>query len=260
MDGTVYQGNILFPYTQSALDLFRRCGVGYTFLTNNSSKSSKDYFHKIIDLGFGDESDELYTSALSTLDFLKQKHPEIRSVFLLGTESLRREFLDFGYDVLFDGNSDAEPDAVIAAFDTSLTYDRLCKTCWWVKQGKPYFATHPDMVCPTELPTILVDCGAIIDCIAAATGRRPDRVFGKPDPMMIEGIIQRHGLKQDEIAMVGDRLYTDIAMARRAGIAGVLVLSGEATRDDVENGETKPDIVADDISSLARAIRDAKSV
>jgi NagD protein len=189
------------------------------------------------------------------LDYLKREHPEIKTVFLLGTQSLQEEFSEFGYNVITDTDSDNESDAVIVAFDTSLTYDRLCKTAWWVKRGIPYFATHPDKVCPTDKPTVLIDCGAIADCIASATNRKPDRTFGKPDPAMIEGIIKQNNLQPNEILMVGDRLYTDIAMAHAAKIAGVLVLSGEATRDDVNNCVNKPDILAENIFTLAEAIR-----
>ena len=258
MDGTIYRGSKLFPYTSKALDLLESCGVSYTFLTNNSSLSAKDYVKKINRLGLHGGLENLYTSSLATLAYLRKHHPEFHAVYLLGTESLKAEFCEAGYRIISDDVAD-EPDFVVVAFDTDLIYASLCKSAWWVEQGKPYFATHPDKICPTNLPTVLVDCGAFVDCIASATGRRPDKVFGKPDPSMIEGIMKTHGLQPHELAMVGDRLYTDIEMAHRAGVIGVLVLSGEATRDDLKTSKFNPEIVVENILELAEKIKETHS-
>ena len=256
MDGTIYKGKKLFPYTLKAFDLLDSCGVSYTYLTNNSSLSAKDYIKKVNSFGLRGGAENLYTSSLATLAYIRKHHPEWRTVYLLGTESLKIEFREAGYKIVDDSE---EPDFVVVAFDTDLTFAPFCKSAWWIKQGKPYFATHPDKICPTDLPTVLVDCGAICDCIASATGRTPDKVFGKPDRSMIDGIMEQHGLKPDEIAMVGDRLYTDIEMACRAGVIGVLVLSGEATRSDLKASGLNPEIVVENILELAEKIKEAKS-
>jgi NagD protein len=257
LDGTIYRGKTLFPYTLESLEILESCGVTYTYLTNNSSISAKDYVQKIRRLGLCCQEENLYTSSLATLDFLHNNYPNLSTIYLLGTESLKSEFIESGYHVFSDDEPD-EPDAVVVAFDTTLTYAKLCKTAWWVKQDKPYFATHPDIICPTDLPTVLIDCGAVCDCIASVTNRRPDRVFGKPDRSMIDGIVQKYGLNPNEIGMVGDRLYTDIEMARRAGIAGILVLSGEATQNDLEKSGQNPDFVFDTIFDLACEIKRTK--
>jgi NagD protein len=255
MDGTIYRGKKLFPFTLKALDMLASCGISCTFLTNNSSLSAKDYIIKINDLGLHYGADNLYTSSLAALAYIRKHFPALGSVYLLGTESLKTEVREFGYRVVDDSE---EPDFVLVAFDTNMSYTSLCKSAWWVKQGKPYFATHPDKICPTDLPTVLVDCGAVSDCIASATGRLPDKVFGKPDPSMIQGIMETHGLEPHEIAMVGDRLYTDIEMARQAGVIGVLVLSGEATRDDVRTSHLNPDFVVEHILELAEKLHHRK--
>jgi len=257
MDGTIYRGKTLFSYTKAAFDLLERCGISYTYLTNNSSISTKDYLVKIRQLGLSGNEQNVYTSSLATLDYLRKVFPNVQSLYLLGTDSLKTEFVEAGYRII-DENDEEEPELVVVAFDTSMVYNRLCKAAWWVKQGKPYIATHPDAVCPTDLPTVLIDCGAVCDCIASATGRKPDRVLGKPDRSMIDGIIEKHGLAPHEIGMVGDRLYTDIEMARVAGIVGVLVLCGEATLDDLKNSHLDPEIVVDNILTLAQSIEKAK--
>ena len=254
MDGTLYSGKTLFNYTKQTLDTLEALGIGYTYLTNNSSLSAKDYLHKITKLGLNGTSDNIFTSSLATISYLKKHHPTLKKAYVLGTQSLRDEFVEYGYTLATEQNEE-EPDFVIAAFDTTLTFDRLCKAAWWVKQGKPYFATHPDKICPTDQPTVLVDCGALCVCIENATGRVPDIVFGKPDRIMIDGIIEKHGLKQNEIAMVGDRLYTDMEMARKAGIIGVLVLSGEATLDDFKKSGLSTELVVDNIAVLAELLK-----
>lgn len=253
MDGTLYSGSRLFPWTRPFLTTLRKLGIGYTFLTNNSSKSVKDYVAHLSRMGIKAEASEFFTSTQATVSFLRSSRPELNRLFVLGTVSMQRELAAAGYDITAD-RADDEPDAVLAGFDTRLTFSRLCRAAWWIKQGKPYFASHPDYVCPTSEPTVLVDCGSVCAALHAATGRWPDAVPGKPDARMLTGLLERHGLKPAELAMAGDRLYTDIAMARRARVLGVLVLSGEATKADAERGRTKPDLIVEDVGEFGRLL------
>ena len=259
MDGTIYKGGTLFPYTKRVFETLEEIGVDYTFLTNNSSKSAKDYLAKILKLGLKATPDNITTSASATFFYLKQHYPNVKKIYVLGTASLREEFEDHGYYMIDEYNEKEEPELVVVAFDTTLTYDRLCKGTYWVGQGKPYVATHPDTVCPTDLDTILVDCGAVQALIKDVTGREPEAVPGKPDENMIGGIMDKYGLQRDEIMMVGDRIYTDMEMARRAKIAGVLVLTGEATLDTLKESGLTPELVLDDISVLADLLVKAKT-
>lgn len=256
MDGTIYMGMSLFPFTKPFLAGLREAGIGYSFLTNNPSKSIADYLHKLETLGIRATRDEMYTTALATIDYIRTHYPAARRLFLLGTPSMISEFEAAGFESAADSPDDV-PDAIVAAFDMTLRYDRLCRAAWWISQGVPYIATNPDRVCPTDQRTVLVDCGSICACLAHATGRRPDITLGKPDPNMLSGILHRHGLEPDQIAMVGDRIYTDVQMAHNAGAMGVLVLSGETTLDIADRAETQPHIVADDIGVLGELLREA---
>ena len=249
MDGTIYKGKTLFPWTKPFLDSLERHGIGCTFLTNNPSKSAADYLAHLSQMGIPATPGQLYTSALAAIDWLKANRPALRRLFLLGTPSMIAEFEKAGFIPTADDPSDP-PDAVIAGFDMTLAYARLCRASWWVSQGLPYFATNPDRVCPTDLPTVLVDCASICAAITTATGREPERTFGKPDPSMLTGILRRHNLRPDQVLMVGDRIYTDIAMAVNAGVTGVLVLSGEATIEDAMESEAGPDIIVENLSGL----------
>ena len=256
MDGTIYLGGKLFDFTPAFLDLLGQLGIGHTFLTNNSSKSVADYLKHLAKMGIHATADQMFTSTDSTIVYLREEFPAVRDLFVLGTPSLVDHFTTTGYRVL---PQDERPELVIVGFHTSLPYDMLCKACWWIKQGVPYVATHPDFVCPTNLPTVLVDCGAVCACIQSATGIAPHAVLGKPDHRMLTGIMQRHNLQPEELAMVGDRVYTDMAMAHRSGAVGVLVLTGEATAADAAASEEPPALILPSIRELGEMLAQAKS-
>lgn len=256
MDGTIYMGMSLFPYTKPFLEELKELGIGYSFLTNNPSKCIADYLHKLEVLGIKATADEMYTTTLAAIDYIKEHHPSARRLFLLGTPSMISEFEKAGFISTTDSADDV-PDVIVAAFDMTLEYKRLCRAAWWISQGTPYIATNPDRVCPTDERVVLVDCGSICACLEHATGRKPDITLGKPDPNMLSGILSRHNLRPDQIAMVGDRIYTDVAMAHNAKAMGVLVLSGETTLDVADVADPQPHITADSIKVLGELIKEA---
>ena len=258
LDGTLYKGGTLFAFSRPFLAAMRELGIGLTFLTNNPTKSAADYRASLVRLGIECTPGQIYTSSLATIDWLRRERPQIRRLYLLGTPSMEAEFAAAGFALTADDPRD-EPDAVLVGFDLTLTYAKLCRAAWWVKRGRSFLATNPDLVCPTDQPTVLVDCGSICAAIEKAAGRGPDKVFGKPDPAMLTGIMARHGLAANEIAMVGDRLYTDIAMARNAGAHGVLVLTGEATAADAAAAQPPPDLVAPSVAELGEWLLAARS-
>lgn len=257
MDGTIYSGQTLFPFTLPFLALLQKLGIGHTFLTNNSSKSTRDYLAHLAAFGINATVDELYTSTQSTVLFLCESMPQVHRLFVLGTPSMAQELAEAGYTFTADDPRD-EPDAVLVGFDTTLSFVRLCRAAYWIKQGKPFVATHPDRICPTDQPTVLVDCGAICAALEEATGRAPNAVLGKPDPIMLRGILQRHRLKPQELALAGDRLYTDMAIALQAGALGVLVLTGETSAADAIEANVPIDLVVPDLAEFGRLMRDAR--
>ena len=253
MDGTIYMGGSLFPYTKPFLERLRRLGITYSFLTNNPSKSIADYLAKLDGMGIEATEEEMYTTALATIDYIRTHYPEAKRLFMLGTPSMQQEFIKAGFESTEDDPADV-PDVVVVAFDMTLQYSRLCRAAWWAQQGVPYIATNPDRVCPTDQQVVLVDCGSICKCIEHATGRQPDITLGKPDPNMLTGVRQRYGLEAEQIAMVGDRIYTDIEMAHNAGAFGVLVLSGETTDEVAAAAEKQPHLTLDSIGVLGEML------
>ncbi len=253
MDGTIYMGSTLFPWTKGFLASLADHGIGYSFLTNNPTKSIPDYLKKLQGLGIEATSEEVYTTAVATIDYIKINHPEAKRLFVLGTPSMIKEFEDAGFEMAADDPAD-RPDILVVAFDMTLCYERLCRAAWWASQGVRYIATNPDRVCPTDKEVILVDCGSMCKCIEHATGRRPDIVIGKPNPDMLRCIQAKYGLAPDEVAMCGDRIYTDVATARNADSLGVLVLSGETTLETAINSDPQPDITALNIEEFGKLL------
>lgn len=246
MDGTVYLGERAFPEAFVLMEVLKRTGRRHLWLTNNSSQAAADWAAKLCRMGFDAAEEQVYTSTEATLAYLLRQRPRPR-VFPVGTKPFERT-LERGGCVL----TATDPEFVVVGFDQTLTYEKLRQACLFIRAGVPFVASHPDKVCPTEEGCI-PDCGAICACITEATGVKP-KVLGKPYPEMVEGALARLGAKPAEVAMVGDRLYTDIRMARDAGIVGVLVLSGEARTEDLDRSEVQPDYVFNSVGDLVRAL------
>ena len=259
MDGTIYLGSRLFDFTKGFLQSLTQLGIGYSFLTNNPTRSIADYLTKLAGLGIDACPEQMYTTSTATIEYIKATMSGVRTLFVVGTPSMEAEFRNAGFE-LTACNAASLPDALVVAFDTTLTYDKMCRAAYLAQQGVPYIATNPDRVCPTDLSTVLPDCGSLCKAIEYATGRKPDIVIGKPNPDMLTGIRRRHGLAPEEIAMCGDRIYTDVAMAFNAGALGVLVLSGETTLDTALAAERMPDVVARDIAAFGSLLREARGL
>lgn len=257
MDGTIYMGSTLFPYTKGFLSMLEENGIGYSFLTNNPTKSTSDYLEKLEKLGIFVSAEEMNTSAVATIDYIKMHHPEAKRLFMLGTPSMIAEFEAAGFVSAADSPTD-RPDLLVVAFDMTLSYSRLCRAAWWASQGIPYIATNPDRVCPTDQDVVLVDCGSICKAIEYATGRQPDIVIGKPNPGMLTVIQERYGLRPEEVAMCGDRIYTDVKTAENAGGLGVLVLSGETTLETALASDPQPPITALNVEEFGKLLLRAK--
>lgn len=248
MDGTIYLGEQWIEGAQDFLHKIEESGRDYVFLTNNSSKNASVYVEKLHRMGLDVEEEKIITSGQATIYYLQQHFPG-KKVFLLGNPLLQEEFRQAG--ILLE---EEHPDVVVTAFDTSLDYQKMCKVCDHVRAGLPYIATHPDYNCPTETGFI-PDAGAIHAFIHASAFRYPDRIIGKPNGDIIEYLTKRVNEKQKDIdrkqiAMVGDRLYTDIAAGRNNGLQSILVLSGEATMQDVSDSEVLPHLIFPSVKEI----------
>ena len=233
MDGTFYLGNQILPGSLDFLDAVEKTGRSVLFLTNNSSKSADYYVEKLKRMNVRAPFLNILTSGQATARYCLE-HFAGKKAFLLGNHILASEFEKMGVPV-----DNAHPDYVVIAFDTELDYAKMTAVCDAVRAGLPYIATHPDFNCPTETGFI-PDIGAIIAFIKASTGREPEVIIGKPYGGIVRDALQVTGLQTHELAMCGDRLYTDIATGVNFGMTSILVMSGETTWDDLEKSSVKP--------------------
>ena len=238
MDGTLYLGDRLFDFTNELLSAIKAKGGRYMFMTNNSSKSVKDYILKLEKLGIKADYDDFITSSQATVYYLKKHHASAK-LYVCGTQSLKDEFLKEGFTLTEDTT---ETECIVMGFDTELNFKKLHDISFMLcTRDLPYIATNPDYVCPTEFGSV-PDCGSVCDMIYNATGKRPV-VIGKPEALMPQLAMERTGYTKSETAVIGDRIYTDIKSGINAGTLTVLVMSGETTKEILEASPEKPDFV-----------------
>ena len=243
MDGTFYLGEQLIEGSLDFIEKVRASGREYLFLTNNSSHNADFYRRRLARMGLETDLKHILTSGEATADLIKERYPG-KKVFLLGNEFLREDFEQTGVCL-----SDTDAELVVIGFDTSLTYERLRICCDYLRKGLPYIASHPDFNCPTETG-FMPDIGAMIAFIDASVGRKPDLIVGKPYSGIVEAAKKRSGYATQEMAMVGDRLYTDIRTGLENNMLSILVLSGETDEDMLKSSPYQPDLCFNRLSEM----------
>ena len=251
MDGTLYLGDDVFPGAVDFIHSISETGRSYIYLTNNSSRAGVDYITRLRKLGFPCEAENVFTSGMATGEFLNQNYPGAK-VYLAGTKAFYRELQSYGIDLVNDENGHTDVmdvDVVVQGFDTELVYEKLDLACHFLRRGAVFIAANPDWVCPMPADEVLPDCGSICALLTASSGVKPTFI-GKPNRNMIDVISEMTGIPNEKICAVGDRLYTDIAVAQNAGSVSVLVLSGETDQSMVDAAERKPDYVLRNVHEL----------
>lgn len=251
MDGTLYLGDMLYPFTKELLSTIKEQGKSYMYMTNNSSKSVKDYIKKLNRLGIEATEEEFITSSQATSYMLKKKYPN-EKIYVCGTQSLKNELISEGFSLT---ESVDDTTLIVMGNDTELTFKKLHDVCeiLLTKENIKYVATNLDVVCPTEFGSV-PDCGSFCDMIYNCTGRRPE-LFGKPEPYMPLLAMERTGCTKEQTAAVGDRIYTDVKCGLNAGVLSILVMSGETTEEILQNSPDKPDLVLKDCSEITKSIK-----
>jgi len=242
LDGTIYLGNTLFQGVPKLIEILRSMKKNFFLLSNNSSLSTDDYLKKLNKFNLNINRENLILSQHPTMDYLNKNN--FKKVFLLGTQSLKNEFILEGFEL-----TEEDPEILVLAFDQELTYTRLMKAAYILQnENFPYIATHLDNRCPTEYGYI-PDAGGIAALLYKTTERMP-RVFGKPNKEMLLFKLDQLGISPKNAVMFGDRLYTDIKMGKEAGVTTCCVLSGEITTDSIKNSIIKPDLIINGIWEL----------
>lgn len=253
MDGTFYLGNRLIDGAADFLNILKEQHKRFIFMTNNSSKNKSEYRSKLKTLGCDVDENDIFTSGEATIIYLNGIKRGA-SIFLMGTPFLRQEFCDAGFRLI--RGRGGRPDFVVLGFDTTLTYDKIWAACDYIRDGVPFVATHPDFNCPIEDGRYMPDAGSMIEMFKASTGKSP-RIIGKPNRYIVDAVTEKYGIKREDIAIVGDRLYTDIKTGADSGITSILVFSGETSREDYESSDIRADYQFDSIKEIGDAIKES---
>jgi len=242
LDGTVYLGDTIISGAAEAINLLKQSQKRVFFLSNNSSRSKQEYVSKLIAFGIQASEEDIILSSDAVLEFLDQK--KIQRVHVLGTESLRNTIAQFGFDVDSD-----KPEVVIVGYDSELSYQKLKAACRYINNGVDFIATHSDLNCPSEFGPI-PDAGAIVALLKLTTGKEPHQIFGKPFPSTTKSIERKYQLSPSRCLFIGDRLHTDVLMAKNNGSKSVLVLSGETKRHCCQQNDFGPDYILQSLAEV----------
>lgn len=246
LDGTIYLSEDVFSNSKDFINTLQSTGHKFVYLTNNSSKSYRNYIDKIKKMNLFITKEVMLTSGLATGMLLEEKHRG-ETIYVMGTTSLVEELSEF--DIKIETTYSEDIDVAVAGFDMELTYRKLEDMCKLLDAGKPFYATNPDLVCPLKGKKYIPDCGSMCIMLENATGRKPEYI-GKPSAHLVDIVSKKFDIHKEKIAMVGDRLYTDIALGKNAGIKSILVLSGEATEADLKQSPFTPDLVVQGVGDL----------
>ena len=250
MDGTIYLSDQLIDKAKEFIEVLEEKNKDYAFFTNNSAKNTEDYQKKLERFGLSIPLERIVNSGQVTADYIRNQKEGAR-VYPLGTPSFEAELEAAGLELVKD--KEAEVDFVVLGFDTTLTYQKLWDAHDLILAGVEYVAANPDYVCPLKDGKSMPDCGSMISLLETSTGKRP-LVVGKPNTLMIDYVAKNLGIKKDNLAMVGDRLYTDIQMAIDADITSILVLSGETDQAMLAEASQNPDFVFESVAEIKREL------
>ncbi len=246
MDGTIYIANDIIDGSLELLQEIENKGAKYVFITNNPSKSVKDYIKKVNGMGIKADESNFLTSAQVAIMLMKEKFGD-SLIYAQGTKSFIEGLKDGGLNVTERFSDKAV--AILVAFDTELTFAKMEETCKMLCQRDiPYYATNPDW-CVNTSYGFVPDCGSMCFGYQKATGKTPIFI-GKPQPEIVYSAIKKFGVGKADTVVIGDRVYTDIASGYNAGVDTICVLSGEATLQDIKESDIKPTYVFDSVKDI----------
>ena len=253
MDGVIYRGNQPVEGVKEVIKFLRVNKIPFVFLTNNSTRDAKMYKEKLQGMGIEVEEERIITSGYATAQYLN-RHFEKGLVFVIGGRGLVEEIKVIGWPVISLEEAKEkwrEIRYVVVGMDPQLTYEKLKYGCLAIRNGARFIGTNPDTTYPGE-EGILPGAGSIIAALKVATEKEP-LIIGKPNEPVFE--VVREKLNADKIWVVGDRLDTDMAFAKKIGAKAIMVLTGVNTLEDIEKSEVKPDIVLPSIKELLEYIK-----
>ncbi|MDO9378109.1 MAG: HAD-IIA family hydrolase [Nocardioidaceae bacterium] len=232
LDGTLYLGDELLPGSSELVSGLRDAGARVLFLSNNPTRDASDYAAKLSRLGIPATADDVLNPVVTMPGWLRRNRPDARA-YVIGSAALTRAVVQAGIHLTDDPK---EIDVVVASYDRAFDYRKLQIAFDALRRSEDVLlvTTNMDAYCPLPGGAGEPDSAAVVAAIEACTGHRLDLDVGKPGAVMAEAAMERLGLRPDQCVMVGDRLYTDVALAQGVGMDSALVLTGETTREMVD--------------------------
>ncbi|MNO75398.1 putative hydrolase YutF [compost metagenome] len=250
LDGTLYHGNRIIPGAAQLISGLKAHGIPHLFVTNNSSRTPAEVARHLQEMGIPAEEQEVCTSAVAAAQYVASIKPDAK-VAPIGESGLLHALQDAGLTVDKD-----QPDFVIQGIDRSFTYETLTRAAQWISAGARYVLTNPDLLLPSQ-EGLMPGAGTISAAIKAATGAEPV-IIGKPSSILMNFAIDRLGLRNEDVAVIGDNMLTDISAGVHAGCGTILVLTGLTTRDNlqkfVDASGVQPDVICNDLEELRNMI------
>lgn len=246
MDGVIYHGNRLIDGVQDFVKWLYENDKKFLFLTNASGKSPKELQQKLKRMGLNVDESNFYTSALATANFLSSQMPKC-SAYVIGDAGLTNALYDVG--ITFN---DVDPDYVVVGETNNYNFDNICKATMLVNKGARLIGTNSDLTTPTE-KGLLPACRALVSPIEIATGKSAYYV-GKPNPLMMRAALQTfhaENIHSVDVAMIGDRMDTDIIIGIESGLDPILVLTGVSTRETVSEFPYRPRLILNGVKDIA---------
>lgn len=250
IDGTIALDTTLIDGTLDFMNYVLNIGGKYIFITNNSTKSIRDYIDKFEEFRIKVDETSFVTSSYATALYLRETYKD-KKIFVLGTKSFIEELRSFNVNVTEEKDDDIV--CAVIGFDNELTYRKIENICELLITRKiDYIATNPDFVCPTTFGSV-PDCGAICEMIRHSVKREP-LYIGKPNKAIIDMCLKQTKFTKEETLVIGDRLYTDIACGINGGVDTAIVFTGETKKDDLINAKFKPTYSFDTIKEIYKEL------
>lgn len=226
LDGTIYLGKKGIPAGKRFVERLQAAGLPFLFLTNNTTKSPA-VVQKRLSHEFGIEvtEDLIYTATEATVDYMREQNLG-KKVYVIGEAGLKTAIYRAGY--VYD---EANPDYVVVALDTDLTYEKIVVATLAIQKGAHFIGTNPDKNIPNERG-LLPGAGSVVTFVESATQTRPV-IIGKPENIIMAKALQRLGLPKEDVVMVGDNYATDISAGINFGMDTLLVTTGFTAPDAV---------------------------
>ena len=247
LDGVLWHDTKPIGNLAEIFDQIRNLGLDFVLATNNATKTIQEYVDKLAGFGVQVKPEQILTSAVATFHFLQATYPDKKVIFIVGSNSLKKEARRIGFNLLLEGEQ-KQADLVIVGLDPAVTYEKISYAASQIRSGAQFIATNTDATYPTPRGMI-PGAGTMVAAVQTASGSEP-MVIGKPSPSMYIQAMKVMGLTPNQVMCVGDRLSTDILGARNGGFHSAFVLSGVNTLEDLANWEPKPDIVVENLTAL----------